>query len=276
MSYRSSDRSRATPEIVPVVADPAQPGNDVGKSGAQRAERKAATGASRSAWLGAAIQAVVKKYDSRLIPASRRIRRPREPSDEVILARIGAVEIRQMPSACVAWTCVNGEPAQARETALKRLVDYLDRNNLDFVRMHAERPIIQQQLGPRRWRIGVRLSTFQAAAEAPTPRAPKVKVQTVEPEFLAVVRVTGRWGYHKVSSADTIVLDAITNSEWLATGAPVIRLHGSGPLGALIGGFEVAVPVVPRHREHEHADRSQLTDTAATRWPRQAGNESPR
>jgi hypothetical protein len=50
-----------------------------------------------------------------------------------------------------------------------------------------------------------------------------------------------------VAGGDAIVLGAIANLEWVATGAPMIDLHASGPVRWYIGGFEVAVPVTSRH-----------------------------
>jgi len=44
-------------------------------------------------------------------------------------------------------TCVHGEPAQALQTALRRLTSYLNGDNRGGAILRAERPVIQQQLG---------------------------------------------------------------------------------------------------------------------------------
>jgi len=83
---------------------------------------------------------------------------------------------------------------------------------------------------------------------APPPRAPKVKLWSVQSGWLAVLRMSGRPAYGAVAGGDAMVLNAIADTEWVATGAPMIRLHKSGPAQWFIGGFEVAVPVAPRVR----------------------------
>jgi hypothetical protein len=194
-----------------------------------------------------------------LVPFAWRFPPPRNATTETTIDAIGSVEIHRMQAGCFVGTCVNGEPVQALETGLKRLLRYLNGDNGDGVVLQAERPLIRQQLGPRRWRISVRLPAVPDALMAPAPHAPKVKLWTVQPEWLAVVRMTGRPTYDAVAGGDARLLDAITRSEWVATGAPMLRLHGSGPLQWLTGGFEVALPVLPRCQND--APRTRLADS---------------
>ncbi len=151
-----------------------------------------------------------------------------------------------MPAACFVGTCVHGEPTAARDTALRRLINYLNGDNRGGVVLQAVRPVIQQPLGPLRWRISVRLPMVPDDGVPPAPRAPKVKLWSTQPGWLAIVRMSGRPAYGTVASGDAMMLDAIANTEWVATGAPMIRLHASGPLQWGTGSFEVAVPVAPR------------------------------
>jgi hypothetical protein len=153
-----------------------------------------------------------------------------------------------MPQACFVGTCVLGEPSQARETAMRRLTNYLNGENGGGVVLQAERPVIQQQVGPRLWRISVRLSIVPDDLVALTPRAPKVQLWSVQPGWLAVVRMSERPAITAVAKGDAMVLDAIANTDWVATGSPMIRLHLPAPMRWLRRGFEVGVPVVPcRH-----------------------------
>ena len=159
-----------------------------------------------------------------------------------------------MPAGCFIGTCVNGEPAQALETALKRLTSYLNGDNRGAVVLQAERPVILQQVGPLRWRISVRLPMVPDTLIAPAPRAPKVKLWSVPPGCLAVVPISGRAGHSAVAGGDAMVLDAIANTEWVPTGAPMIRLHRSGPMQWFTGGFEVVVQVAPRCHDEEQSN----------------------
>jgi len=200
---------------------------------------------ARLCWFDIVIAALRQRW-LRLQPVAWRIRRRREATDETAIATLGSVEIRRMPPACFAGTCVQGEPAQARETALRRLTNYLNGDNRSSAILRAERPVIQQQLGPRLWRFSVRLSMIPDDLVAPAPRAPKVKLWSMDPGWIAVVRISGRPNYGAVTNGDAMVLDAIANTEWVATRAPMIRLDASGSVRWFTGGFEVVVPVTPR------------------------------
>ena len=216
-----------------------------------RGAGNAANGVARTSCSDSVI-AALRQLCLRLLPIAWRIPRRRDASDELFIASLGSVEIRCMPAGCFVGTCVNGEPAQARETALKRLTNYLNGDNRGGVVLRAERPVIQQQLGPRLWRISVRLPMVPDDRIAPPPRAPKVKLWSVQTGWLAVVRMSGRPAYSAVAGGDAMVLDAIADTEWVATGAPRIRLHASGPMQWFTGGFEVAVPVAPRCHDEVH------------------------
>jgi hypothetical protein len=186
---------------------------------------------------------------SRLIPAEWLMLRWRETPGETIVATHGLVEIRRMPTCRVVQTCAKGDAAQSRETGLRRLVSYLNGENRDAVALAGSRPIIQQQIGARRWLISVVLPATGDDQPAPSPLARKVKVVPLESETFAIVRVSGRPSLERIARGDMIVLDAIANSNWIAAGVARIRLHAPGALLRITGGFEVAVPVVKRMRD---------------------------
>jgi hypothetical protein len=152
----------------------------------------------------------------------------------------------------VVQTCVKGEPAQARETALRRLAEYTHGNNRSGAVLGTVRPIMQQQQAPGRWLIGVRLTGAADALAASAPCVPKIKLVSRETETLAVVRVAGRPMHRSIASGDAIILNAVNDTGWIAIGSPMIRLHARGPLAWLARGFEVAVPVVARRTSTVH------------------------
>jgi hypothetical protein len=186
---------------------------------------------------------------SRLVPPEWQTLRWREMPGETIVATHGLVEIRRVPACRMVQTCAKGDAAQSRETGLRRLVSYLNGGNGDGVVLAAFRPITQQQIGARRWLISVGLREAGDGLRAPSPLARKVKVVPLACETIAVVRVSGLPTFDRVAGGDMIVLDAIANSNWVATGAVRIRLRVPGALLRVTGGFEVAVPVVERVRD---------------------------
>ena len=193
---------------------------------------------------GAVLVFALARGFSRLVPACWVIPGRSNASIETIVASLGSVEIRCIPAGCMAQTCVKGDPAQARETALRRLTRYARGDNLGGIKLAIARPVVQQQVAPGRWRVSARLASIDAAATAPMARSPKVKVISSGAELLAVVRMRGHPRHDRVAGGDSVILTAIANTEWIATGAPTIRLHKRGPWFGR--GFEVAVPVSAR------------------------------
>lgn len=184
---------------------------------------------------------------ARPIFAGWRIPRWRRASGERLVATFGSVEIRQTSAARVAQTCVKGDAAQARATALRRLAKYASGDNRGAVALCVERPVMQQQIEPRRWLVSVRLSNEGNPRSAPVPMASKIQVVAWEPETLAVPRMDGRPSHDLISFGDAIILDAISCSAWAAVGSARIRLHVPRYFPWLVGGFEVVVPVTARN-----------------------------
>ena len=200
---------------------------------------------SRSA-PGKLLTAALVWFCLKVLPVNWLVPRWRAVPGESVVASRGSVEIRRIPAGCVVQTCVKGEPAQARETALRRLAKYTHGNNRSMAILDTVRPVMQQQQAPGRWLIGVRLANVGDSLIAPAPCEPKVKLVSRDAEMLAVVRVGGRPTRGSIASGDAIILNAIDGTDWIATGSPLIRLHARGPLPWLARGFEVAVPVAPR------------------------------
>jgi hypothetical protein len=195
---------------------------------------------------GAVLIAGLWRVCSKVLPSNWLIPRWRAASCETVIASRGSVGIHQIPAGWIAQTCVKGDPAQARETALRRLAKYTHGNNRSGAILNTVRPVMQQQQAPGRWLIGVRLAGNGDALAAPAPCAPKVKLVSREAATLAVVRVAGRPTHGSIAGGDAIILDALDGTDWIATGSPMIRLHARGPLQWFSGGFEVAVPVAAR------------------------------
>ena len=165
------------------------------------------------------IAALTKRFGW-LLPVEWLIPRWREAQAETVLTSLGAVEIRHTIAGCFVQTQVKGDAAQAREIALHRLVRYLHGDNQAAVSLDATRPVIQQQLGPRRWLISVRLATVDHPSNAPVPLAPELEVVAREAKTLAVIEVAGRPTFGSITGGDEAVLEAIANTQWIAAGAP--------------------------------------------------------
>jgi hypothetical protein len=180
---------------------------------------------------------------------SRRWPSPRwhETTDERVIVQHGRVEIHQLPARWVVRTCVKGELNRARETGLRRLTKYLSGENLAGARLDATRPMELRQLAPDRWQISVGLPTVDDILTAPVPCTPKVTVVALEAELLAAIRMSGRPDREAVSHGDALILNAFADTDWVAIGAPAIRMNAYGPTLWFGHRFQVAVPVSARH-----------------------------
>jgi hypothetical protein len=225
---------------------PSVPASEPRENQSRRTAETAANADTSRSSSGKVMKAGLLRLCLKVLPANWLVPRWRAAPVESVIASRGSVEIRQIPAGCVAQTCVKGEPAKARETALRRLAKYTHGNNWSSAIFGTVRPVMQQEQAPGRWLIGVRLAKFGDTLTAPAPCEPKVKLISRAPEMLAVVRVAGRPAHGSINAGDAIILNAIDGTDWIATGSPMIRLHVRGPLQWLGSSFEVAVPVAPR------------------------------
>lgn len=106
-------------------------------------------------------------------------------TNETVLATHGPVALRRIPAGSWVQTCVKGEMATARQTALRRLIGYLRGDNLAGAALGTVGPVMQQSLAPGRWLVRLRLVPTDRTAPAPAPRMAKVKLVWREAETMA-------------------------------------------------------------------------------------------
>jgi hypothetical protein len=168
-----------------------------------------------------------------------------ETAEEMLIARLGRVEIHRTTGGWSLETCVKGEPTRARETALRRLGNYVSGGNRSRMRLHAARPLVQAEEATGRWRIRVAVPGVDSSLVATTGRNGKVRFCATAAETLAVIRVPGRPTPLAVQHAETAIRHAIAPSRWEATAGAILRLY-TLPAVPFLGRFEVALPVIER------------------------------
>lgn len=172
--------------------------------------------------------------------------RSAEPAEELILARHGAVEIRQTVTGWSLETCVKGEPEQARVTALRRLANYAAGKNSCHGRLGTVRPLVQTEEARGRWRVRIGIAGSDSNLALNSARNGKVRICVAEATTLAVMRVPGRPNLLAMQHAETAIRLAIAEGRWEVAGAPMLRLNGLPNLLPFLGRFEIAVPVAER------------------------------
>ena len=183
-----------------------------------------------------------------------RLFRATDSADELIVGHYGPVEIHQTLPGWSLETCVKGEPDRARETALRRLGNFVHGKNASGMRLRVARPLVQSAEGIGRWRLCVALPGLDEAVAMASARNGKVRLHARHSKTLAVIRVPGRPTKLAIQHAETAIRTAIALSRWQPAGEPMLRLHTQPPVMPFLGRFEVAVPVVERVHGHWAGD----------------------
>jgi len=162
---------------------------------------------------------------------------------EEVLARFGAIEIRRIPAGWCLHTAVKGAPDVARETGLRRMVAYVARRTPSDRKLHAVRPLMQTREAPNRWRLSVPLGAMDSTTAALTAGGGRVRLHATPSVTLAVMSVRGRPTPEAIEDADARLREALAGTEWISTGAAILRLHRPLGLLPLLARFQIAVPV---------------------------------
>lgn len=169
-----------------------------------------------------------------------------ECADEVIIARHGAVEIRQTVTGWWLETCVKGEPGRARETAMRRFAHYAAGRNSCHSPLRTFGQMVQTVERPGRWRVRIAVAETDPQLAVASARNGKVRLRFAEARTLAMIRVPGRPTLLAMKHAETAIRHALALTRWKAAGSAMLRLHTLPKLLQFFGRFEMAVLVVLR------------------------------
>ncbi len=82
-------------------------------------------------------------------------------------------------------------------------------------------PVAQTSSGANQWAIRFYLPAGTTEGTAPSPLDPSVRIITVPPTSMAVLRFAGSPTSEAVASEDAQLLEALRGSRWMAEGNPV-------------------------------------------------------
>jgi hypothetical protein len=198
-----------------------------------------------------------------LLHPNRVLFRTNDTAEELTVARLGPVEIRQTLAGWSLETCVKGEPDQARETAMRRLGNFASGKNRGKMRLRVARPLLQSAEDARRWRVRIAIPCLDNDFAAATARNGKVRLIARPSETLAMIGVPGRPTSLALQHAETAIRHAVAVSRWEPAGGVILRLHSLPTVLPFLSRFEVAVPVV----ERTHAGRPLARDMAIQSSP---------
>jgi hypothetical protein len=151
-----------------------------------------------------------------------------------LLDHVGAVEIRQYNARTAAETTIANDEVAARSDGFRKLAKYIFGGNTgqQSIPMTAPvsqagqeiamtAPVAQASSGGNHWAIRFYLPAGMTEATAPKPLEPSVRIITVPPASMAVLRFSGSPTPEAVASEDTQLLETLRGSSWMAQGDPV-------------------------------------------------------
>jgi hypothetical protein len=194
------------------------------------------------------------------------IRSGTEEPSYTTLAETPAFEVRRYGDRVAADTLVDADPEAARNVGFRRLAGYIFGDNRASEKIAMTAPVEQAGGGEAEaadgegeriamtapvaqaeaeggWRIRFFLPEGYTAEGAPVPTDPQVTITTVPGETVAVRRFSGSRSAEAVADETNALLDAVADSDWRATGAPVAWFYDPPWTLPPMRRNEVAVPV---------------------------------
>lgn len=188
-----------------------------------------------------------------------------EPSYETVQTLEEQVEIRAYGRRTAAQASVDyGNTGENRNRAFSLLYGYIDGANLRLEEIPVAAPTAGDAAGrqidmtvPVEWarepdatgpdyRMRFFLPAEYTAESAPSPVDPRVRVVSLPPETLAVLRFSGSRAPEAVVRRKRELLDVLEGSDWRPAADPVAYFYDPPWTLAPLRRNEVAVPVEPR------------------------------
>jgi hypothetical protein len=132
-----------------------------------------------------------------------------EQPEYTVLHRAGDIEYRQYESYLVAETVIanTGDYSEAGTEGFRRLFQYISGANLSREKIDMTAPVarapssekiamtapVQRVESADGWRVTFMLPTEYTTETAPTPSDDRVRIRSVPPRLMAVMRYSGRW-----------------------------------------------------------------------------------
>ena len=196
------------------------------------------------------------------------VREAEEPAFSVI-ARVGAVEVRQYAPRIAAETSVGGGEMEARSAGFRRLAGYIFGSNHSRAKIAmtapvAQAPVVQAPVvqsgesiamtapvaqardGSGQWLIRFFMPAKYTMETLPQPLDPAVRLVPVPGETMAVLRFSGSTAPEAVKARERELLRTLQGSAWQPTGTAVAWFYDPPWTLPPFRRNEVAAPVTRR------------------------------
>lgn len=194
------------------------------------------------------------------------IRSGTEEPEYAVIATIATtagenLEIRRYSPRLAAEVAVTGDEEAARSAGFRILAAYIFGENqeqadismtapvaqsagpADGESIAMTAPVAQEQAGDDAWTIRFFMPADYSRETLPAPVDPRIEIVEVPAETMAVNRFTGDRGAVAIATQTQVLLDAVGQSEWAATGPPVAWFYDPPWTVPFLRRNEVAVPV---------------------------------
>jgi SOUL heme-binding protein len=149
-----------------------------------------------------------------------------------VLDHVGTVEIRQYDARTAAETTVSNDEVAARSDGFRKLAKYIFGGNTGQQSIPMTAPVAQDEItmttpvaqtssGGSQWTIRFYLPAGMTETAAPKPLDPSVRIVSVPPDSMAVLRFSGSPTPEAVASEGAQLILALRGSSWVEEGYPV-------------------------------------------------------
>lgn len=167
-----------------------------------------------------------------------------EPAYQLV-EKSGDFEIRDYGRITVAETLVKDEFDSAGNRAFGTLFGYISGRNQPKTRIAMTAPVIQQEEGDGRYRIGFVTPSNYSLQTAPAPVDPGVRLRELPPQRMAVMRYSGRWTEKNFRAHEAQLLAFIRQRQLAVTGPAIYARYNAPFVPWPMRRNEVMLPVSP-------------------------------
>ncbi|NOT39204.1 MAG: heme-binding protein [Alphaproteobacteria bacterium] len=182
-----------------------------------------------------------------------------EEPRHTVVAKIGAIEIRQYGPRLAADVIMQGDEEDAQSDGFRALADYIFGNNTARSKIAMTAPVAQERsekvamtapVAQTReggaWRVRFFMPSKYTRETLPQPNNQAVQIVEVPGETMAVLRFSNSRSAEAVAIQTAALLRGLEGSRWTAAGAPVTWLYDPPWTLPFFRRNEVAVAVKAR------------------------------
>jgi|UniRef100_A0A7V6DR84 hypothetical protein len=159
-----------------------------------------------------------------------------------VLKKAGDFEIRRYQSCVMAEILLEGGFQKAGNEGFRRLVAYINGENLEQKIIPMTTPVGQEQVEGK-WQISFVMPASSTIESLPAPLDPRIKLKEVPAALMAAVRYSGLWSLSIYEAQENRLRDFIRRHGLKITGPSIFARYNSPFMLWFLRRNEVLIPV---------------------------------